>query len=117
MRELRQDEIELIERFRKRNPPLDSIPEEVPNEYEPLTVDEWRRGNREPSRTIPIPVGDFPQEDTIKQIKRMVDSLPEDDTCESYGHPCVFLKMLMISKWAREFLKQMIRNEEGRPRC
>lgn len=127
MRELRQDEIDLINRIRRRKPLTTAIKDlivETERTTMALTADDWRRGNkgfskgdpvyREPSQTLTVPVEDLPQEETLEQIKRMIEHLPEDDKCEklSFTTHCPIKAKLMISKWAREFLKQMIRKEE-----
>lgn len=141
MRKMRQDEIELIERFRKnqeKGSPLIVDEEGRSNQgfskgdpvFRMATFDEYmkdiekeqdvatERANEEfrsvgiPCQCVPVPVEDFPQEDTIDQIKRIAEHLPRDCECGAFSTECDILRDLMISDWARGFLKQMIRERE-----
>ena len=109
MRELRQDEIELIERVRKRDSHMVTAIKKLT-----LGTNRMIKVYGDLSQNIPVPVEDLPQEDTLDQIKRMVDHLPDHDGCDLINDACPFKGDLLISKWAREYLKQMIRGEEGR---
>lgn len=119
MRELRQDEIDLIERFRKRNPHGAKGPPLGKREgHLNMSVNrEIKIPEEVRSIGVPcVPVEELPQEDTISQIKRMVDHLPTSEHCEHYDHGCLQMHNIVISTWAREYLKQMIRGEErGKP--
>lgn len=172
MRELRQDEKDLINRVRKRDDPMvtaakkltlatkrmgraltvdevstdpsDSLPHRFPGLLEindhpilhpekilnepvhrrPIVMDknggadrDFTKGDsvvREPSQTLTVPVEEFPQEDTLDQIERMIDDLPDDDICKSHGHKCPWMGGLVISSWARGFLRQLVREHKGR---
>ena len=147
MRDLRPDEIELIERVRKRKHPLDftdesgrSIGARCLRTLTPVSTDpsdslqfrftgltkindhpihmnsfkEYMKEIGPSGPNISIPPVDFPQEEPLDQIERMIDDLPDDDICKSHGHKCPWMGGLVISSWARGFLRQLVREHKGR---
>ena len=139
MRKIRQDERDLIDQWVKEGrvkkvtllesipiyspPPLDSIPEpwSIPGRtvncrstLVPVEKIKFRKVLPNPSQCVPVPPGDLPQEETLDQIKRMIDALPENHFCEQTEGECEILMNLMISEWAREYLKQLVRDQEKR---
>lgn len=110
-------------------PPLDSFPEPIPHlnsfiEYmseigspipdRTVSVDERGKANRDFKKDDPVV-----REDTIVQIRRVIQNLPVNDQCSmlstmAFNHSCEALAGLMISAWAKGYLTQMVEDHERR---